>query len=62
MDFKDINRQLQDEFAKKKLNAERIAIQNKKYANSVPAYAKLSVLEKELMFAYNKNAKTKKCS
>ena len=50
MDFKDINKQLQDEFAKKKLRAEYIAIQNKKYANSVPAYAKLSVLEKELMF------------
>ena len=50
MDFKDLNKQLQEEFAKKKIRAEWIATKNKKHANSVPAYAKLTVLEKEIMF------------
>lgn len=50
MDFKDLHKQLQDEFAKKKMRAEWVANQNKKRASSVPAYAKLSVLEKEIMF------------
>ena len=50
MDFKDINKMLQEEFAKKKIKANFIANQNRKRANSIPAYAKLSVLEKEIMF------------
>ena len=50
MNFKDLNKNLQAEFARKKINAEWIANKNKKKANSVPAYAKLSVLEREISF------------
>lgn len=50
MDLKLINKKLQAEFAKKKIKAEWVASQNKKKALSVPAYAKFSVLEKELSF------------
>lgn len=50
MNFKEINKRLQLEFSKKKIKADWTANQNRKRANSVPAYAKLSVLEKEIMF------------
>ncbi len=50
MDFTDLNKSLQAEFARKRINAEWLANKNKKRANSVPAYAKLSVLEREISF------------
>ncbi len=50
MNFKEINKRLQNEFSKRKLQAEWVANQNRKRASSVPAYAKLSVLEREIMF------------
>lgn len=48
MDFRQINKNLQKEFAVKKIEAEKRAARNLAWANSIPAYFKLSQIEREL--------------
>ena len=48
MDFRQINKNLQREFALKKMRAEEKATKNNAWLNSIPAYYKLSQIEKEL--------------
>ncbi len=48
MDFRQINQYLQKEFMFKKLRAEEIAAKNVAWLNTIPAYFKLSQIEREL--------------
>lgn len=62
MDIYNITKTLQKEFQIKRMNAEKIALSNKEKVFSVPAYAKLESLEKDLVFEIGKNkANGKSC-
>ena len=54
MDFRQINKNLQREFTAKKMKAEERASRNVAWVNSVPAYFKLSKIEKELALEISK--------
>ena len=59
MDFREIDKILQQEFANKKVNAEKLALENLNKANANPAYKKLDALERQLVLELSKsNAKT----
>jgi len=58
MDFRQIDKDLQVEFARKKILAEKVAMQNQKRVNSVSAYKKLDGLERQLVLEISK-CKTK---
>ena len=55
MDFRDINKILQQEFARKKINAEKLAIENTKKANANPVYKQLDALERQLVLDLSKS-------
>lgn len=50
MDLKNIDKQLQAEFAQKKIQAELKAERNRAHANQVPTFVKLETLERDLVF------------
>lgn len=54
MDFRQINKNLQREFSVKKMRAESIAARNFAWVNSVPAFVKLTKIEKELALEISK--------
>ena len=54
MDFRQIDRDLQVEFATQKMNEEKVASQNLLRANSNPVYKNLDSLERELVFEISK--------
>ena len=54
MDFRQIDKILQREFTMKKLNAEERASRNFAWVNSIPAYVKLTKVEKELALEISK--------
>jgi DNA replication protein DnaC len=56
MDFRQIDRDLQVEFATQKMNEEKVASQNLLRANSNPVYRKLDSLERELVFEISKKS------
>ena len=55
MDFRDINKILQQEFARKKINAEKLALENIKKANANPVYKQLDSLERQLVLELSKS-------
>lgn len=55
MDFRDINKILQQEFASKKVNAEKIALENLRKANANPVYKQLDSLERQLILELSKS-------
>ena len=48
MDFRQINKLLQKEYAKKRTVAEKRAFRNRAWVNTIPAYFRLSQIEREL--------------
>ena len=59
MDFRQIDKDLQLEFAKKKIIAEKIVAQNLSRVNANPVYKKLDRLERQLVLEISKcKAKT----
>ena len=56
MDFRQIDRDLQTEFASRKMSVEKIATQNLFRANSNPAYKKLDSIERELVLEISKKS------
>ena len=58
MDFRQIDKDLQVEFARKKVKAEKLASQNLSRVNSNPVYKKLDSLERQLILEISK-CKTK---
>ena len=56
MDFRQIDKDLQIEFATQKMNEEKVASQNLLRANSNPVYKKLDSLERELVFEISKKS------
>ena len=54
MDFRQIDKDLQVEFATRKVNVEKIASQNLSRANSNPVYKSLDNLEREMVFEISK--------
>ncbi len=62
MSYKDIDKTLQLEFSERKLSAELLASRNLAKANSVKAYQKLSLIERDLIFEIAKLKATKKNS
>jgi DNA replication protein DnaC len=56
MDFRQIDKDLQIEFATQKMNEEKVASQNLLRANSNPVYRKLDSLERELVFEISKKS------
>ena len=54
MDFRQIDKNLQREFTMKKLRAEERASRNFAWVNSIPAYFKLSKIEKDLALEISK--------
>ncbi len=54
MDFRRINRDLQVEFSRKKMLAEKRAANNLARVNSVPAYQKLDSLERQMVLEISK--------
>ena len=58
MDFRQIDKDLQVEFARKKVTAEKIASQNLSRVNANPVYKRLDSLERQLVLEISK-CKTK---
>ncbi len=56
MDFRQIDKDLQTEFASRKMSVEKIATQNLFRANSNPAYKKLDSIERELVLEISKKS------
>ena len=54
MDFRQIDRILQQEFAGKKVNAEKLALENLKKANANPVFKQLDALERQLVLEISK--------
>lgn len=54
MDFRQIDKNLQAEFASKKMNAEKIVAENLAKANSNPLYVKLDALERSFVLEISK--------
>ena len=54
MDFREIDRLLQAEFASKKIAAENIAAENLKRVNANPAYRKLDIIERQIVLEISK--------
>ena len=54
MNFIDLDKKLQAEFAQKRIKAEWIATQNKKRAKSTEAYSQIEKIEKDLIFDFAK--------
>ena len=61
MDFRQIDKDLQVEFATKKINAEKTASENLSRANSSPVYKKLDALERQIVLDFSR-CKTKNLS
>ena len=61
MDFRQIDKDLQVEFATKKINAEKTASENLSRANSNPVYKKLDALERQIVLDFSR-CKTKNLS
>ena len=54
MDFREIDRILQAEFASKKVAAENLAAENLKKVQANPAYKKMDAIERQLVFEISK--------
>lgn len=61
MDFRQIDRDLQKEYSKKRMFAERVAVENLMRVKKLPAYLKLDAVERELVIEISK-CKTKDVS
>lgn len=54
MDFREIDKILQQEFASKKVNAEKLALENLKRANTNPVFKQLDSIERQLVLEISK--------